>query len=269
MILTGLACFSPSRRLLSKTEHVHGHIGEKISLFIRHFAADDGDRPAAADQDAFRIDRSFRYIPDKVYMGALGHIFSSVGSGREACYHICQRIEHSAMDHAHQVCHAMGDLHADLTAFRGDLFNLHIGISHKWIVFYILVRVEDVPCFFHDFSSFCVPAVSIIPSTLLIWNRFLPATVKVPHRYKRCIFPDRILPYRQSSCKPPRCDLIPRCDLVHIRYTFWNDTAPGLNRYKSLSILRETASAVSSFNLSFVRDWVPEVQPFSDLQVIH
>ena len=63
MILTGLACFSPSGRLLSKTEHVHGHIGEKISLFIRHFAADDGDRPAAADQDAFRIDRSFRYIP--------------------------------------------------------------------------------------------------------------------------------------------------------------------------------------------------------------
>ena len=84
-------------------------------------------------------------------MGALGHIFSSVGSGREACYHICQSIEHSAMDHAHQVCHAVSDLHTDLTAFRGDLFNLHIGISHKWIVFYILVRVEDVPCFFHDF----------------------------------------------------------------------------------------------------------------------
>jgi len=61
----------------------------------------------------------------------------------------------------------------------------------------------------------------------------------------------------------------PRCDLVHIRYTFGNDAAPGLNRYKSLSILRETASAVSSFNLSFVRDWVPEVQLFSDLQVIH
>lgn len=96
----------------------------------------------------------------------------------------------------------------------------------------LLVRVEDVPCFFHDFSSFRVPAVSIIPSALLIWNRFLPATVKVPHRYKRCIFPDRILPYRQSSSKPPRCDLIPRCDLVHIRYTFWNDTAPGLNRYQ-------------------------------------
>lgn len=36
--------YPPSfRELLPKAEHIHRNISEKISLFIRHFAADDGD----------------------------------------------------------------------------------------------------------------------------------------------------------------------------------------------------------------------------------